>query len=78
MIANDNTPSPGKPVILPLLKKLYLKKHDSSIISENENVGNPEDTSCSQNQAIRIMKQKVEALIQNAGNSNPEQSAVLR
>ena len=60
--SNNNSPSPGKPVILPLLQKLYLKMHDSSTVPKNDKVGNPEDIrsgSSSQDQAIGVMRQKV-------------------
>ena len=38
LMASITIPGTGKPVILPLLRKLYLKKHDSCNVVANNGI----------------------------------------
>ena len=80
---NNDSPIPGtgKPVILPLLRKLYLKKHDSCNVVANNGIYY-ENNNCSEdskgsghqtNQTMGILVQKVEAYIEKTTEHNSEQ-----
>ena len=69
-----DSPSPGKPVTLPLLRKLYLKKHDSRIVANNGkcNHENNNSTGLSRIQSLGILGQKIETCIQKTTEHSPE------
>jgi hypothetical protein len=70
----SNSPSPGKPVILPLVRKLYLKKHDSRIVANNGkcNHENNNSTGLSHVHSLGILGQKTEMYIQKTTEHSPE------
>ena len=76
---NDDSspPSSGKPVILPLLRKLYLKKDDSCKVANNGtcNANNScyGDSNGLRNQLVGILGQKVAAYLKKTSEPNSEQ-----
>ena len=68
--SNDETPPP-KPVVLPLLQKLYLKQNKENFHNKESQTTSTED--CTMNKAKGIMRQKVETYIQQSTDSKPEE-----